>query len=332
MSRRQFIALVGGAAAALVCRPEPIRAQQTMDRPLIGVLNPLSRTAVRRNIEALRLGLRDAGYIEGENVVLEWRFAEGVLERMQPLANEIVALNPDLIIAGSPSAIIAVHQATRTIPIVMSATNRDPIALGLAASLSRPGGNVTGFWLEGEEALTGKRLALLKDAVRGVSRIAVILNPDDPADAAALQILPEAARALGITSRIIAVRRVAEFEAAFATAVREGFHGLSVSHSPLFNSHRDKAVALATGTRLPAIYGFREFVLAGGMMSYAANLPEIYRQAAGVVDKILKGAKPADIPIERPTRFDLVVNLKSAKAMGLTISDAFLLLADEVIE
>jgi putative ABC transport system substrate-binding protein len=299
---------------------------------MIGILNPLSRAAVRRNIEAFRLGMRDAGYVDGQNVTIEWRFAEGRLDNMQPLADELVALRPDVIVAGSASTILALQRATRAIPIVMSATTRDPVELGLAAGLSRPDGNVTGFWLEGEEALTGKRLALLKDAFPGVSRIAILLNPADPADVTIPPILPTAASALGLETHVLEVRSAGDLDAAFVQAVRLGVHGLSIAHSPLFNTHREKVVALATRTRMPAIYGFREFALAGGLISYAANLPEIYRQAAGVVDKILKGAKPAEMPIERPTRFDLVVNLGAAKAMGLKVSDSFLLLADEVIE
>jgi putative ABC transport system substrate-binding protein len=325
MRRRQFLGLIGGAAAW----PLSTRAQQ--GQPLIGVLNPLSRAAVPRHIEALRSGLRAAGYVEGQNIRLEWRFAEGSLARMRPLADELVALDPNLIIVGSAAAILTVSQATRTVPIVMSATTRDPVSLGVAQSLARPGGNVTGFWLEGEEALTGKRLELLKDAV-GISRVAVILNPDDPADANGFKLVPTASKLLGLDTRVIEVRNPSEFEGAFATAVREGYQGLSVSHSPLFNNSRNQIVAIAGRIGLPAIYGFREFALAGGLISYAADLPDVYRQAAAVADKILKGANPSEIPIERPTKFELVVNLKTAKAAGFKISESFLIRADEVIE
>jgi len=327
--RRRDIIRFGVAAAATFVGVPRAHAQQRV--PLIGVLNPLSPAAVSRHIEALRAGLRAAGYVEGQNIRLEWRFAEGSLARMRPLADELVALNPDVIIVGSSAAILPVSQATRTIPIVMSATTRDPVTLGLAQNLARPGGNVTGFWLEGEEALTGKRLELLRDAF-GISRIAVILNPDDPADANGLKLVPAASKLLGLQTRVIEVRRTGEFEGAFATAVREGYQGLSVSHSPLFNNSRNQVVVIASRIGLPAIYGFREFALAGGLISYAADLPNVYRQAATVADKILKGVNPSEIPIERPAKFELVVNLKTAKAAGFKISESFLLRADELIE
>ncbi len=200
------------------------------------------------------------------------------------------------------------------------------------ASLARPGGNVTGFWAEGDEALIGKQLDLLKHAVPGIARVGVMVNPDDTADAQSLKALPAAARALGLTVRILDVRAAAEFEPALAAAVREGLQGLHVSQSPLFYANRTQVTAIAARAGLPAIYGFREFAMAGGLISYAASLPDIWRRIAGVVDKILKGANPGDLPIERPTQFELVVNLKTAKSMGLTIPEPFLLLADEVIE
>jgi putative tryptophan/tyrosine transport system substrate-binding protein len=325
MRRREFITLVGAAAWPLAAR-----AQQPTGQPLVGLLSPLSATAAGRNIAAFRQGMRDLGYMEGRNVAFALRFAEGDVTRLPALAHELVNLNPAVIVVGSPAAVREVHNATRTIPIVMN-TSYDPMALGVAVSMARPGGNVTGFW-SGDEALIGKRLELLKHASPGISRVGVMVNPADAGDAKPLDALPAAARALGLTVRILEVRTAAEFEPAFAAAAREGLEGLHVSQVPLFNSRRAEVTALAARARLPAIYSFREFAVAGGLISYAASLPDIYRRFASPVDKILKGATPADLPIERATRFELVVNLKTAKAMGLTIPEPFLLLADELIE
>jgi putative tryptophan/tyrosine transport system substrate-binding protein len=327
MRRREFIALLGGAAAAW---PLAARAQQPAGQPLVGLLSPLSATAAGRNIAAFRQGMRDLGYLEGRNVAFALRFAEGDVTRLPALAHELVNLNPAVIVVGSPAAVREMHNATRTIPIVMN-TSYDPMALGVAVSMARPGGNVTGFW-SGDEALIGKRLELLRHASPGISRVGVMVNPDDAGDAMPLAALPAAARALGLTVRVLEVRTAAEFEPAFAAAAREGLEGLHVSQVPLFNSRRAEVTALAARARLPAIYSFREFAVAGGLISPAASLPNIYRRFASQVDKILKGATPGDLPIERATRFELVVNLKTAKAMGLTIPEPFLLLADELIE
>ncbi len=317
MRRREFITLLGGAAAAW---PVAAWAQQSTGQPLVGLLSPLSAAAWVHILGAFRRGMRDLGYVEGANVVFTFRFADGQVAKLPALANELVALKPAVIAVGSPAAVLETHKATRTIPIVM------------VTSQARPGGNVTGFWAEGDEALIGKQLDLLKHAVPGIARVGVMVNPDDTADAQSLKALPAAARALGLTVRILDVRAAAEFEPALAAAVREGLQGLHVSQSPLFYANRTQVTAIAARAGLPAIYGFREFAMAGGLISYAASLPDIWRRIAGVVDKILKGANPGDLPIERPTQFELVVNLKTAKSMGLTIPEPFLLLADEVIE
>jgi putative ABC transport system substrate-binding protein len=276
--------------------------------------------------------MRDLGYVEGANVAFAFRFADGQVAKLSTLANELVALRPAVIVAGSLAAVLETHKATRTIPILMIMARADPTVVGLAASMARPGGNVTGFWLEGDEALVGKRLDLLKLAVPGISRVGVMVNPDDASDANPIKALPAAARALGLAVRVLDVRSAAEVEPSFAAAVREGLQGLHVSQSPLFLVNRAQVTAMAARAGLPAVYGFREFAVAGGLISYAASLPEMYRRLAGLVDKILKGASPGDLPIERPTTFELVVNLKTAKAMGLIIPEPFLLLADEVIE
>ena len=328
MKRRQFISLLGGAAAAW---PLAARAQQPTGQPLVGLLSPLSAAAWVHILAAFRRGMRDLGYVEGANVAFAIRYADGQVARLPALANELVALKPAVIAVGSPAAVLETHKATRTIPIV-GVTSDDPTAVGLAASLARPGGNVTGFWAEGDEALIGKQLDLLKHAVPGISRVGIMINPDDAADARSLKALPAAARALGLAVRVLDVRAAAEFEPAFAAAVRGELQGLHVSQSPLFYANRTQVTAIAARAGLPAVYGFREFAAAGGLISYAANLPDIWRRIAGLVDKILTGASPGDLPIERPTQFDLVVNLKTAKSMGLTIPEPFLLLADEVIE
>jgi putative tryptophan/tyrosine transport system substrate-binding protein len=327
--RREFITLIGGAAAAW---PLAARAQQAPGRLLIGVLSPATPAAATRNIEALRAGLRDLGYVEDRNVTLVLRFGEGVPARLPELAAELVALKPDVILAGSVGSILAARNATRAIPLIMTVISGDPVALGLVSSIARPGGNITGIWMFGDDSLVGKRLEFLKHVVPGLARIGVIINPGDSADAIVLERLPATARALGIDFVVFEARTPAEFGTVFAASARDGMQALFVSQSPLFFSNRAQATAMAARVRLPAIYGFREFAEAGGLMSYGANLPNVYRQSARLMDKIFKGVSPADLPVEVPTRFELIVNLKAAKAIGLTISDSFLSLADEVIE
>ena len=327
MKRREFITLVGSAAAAW---PLVARAQQAPVRPIIGVLSPISTAAAARNTEALRTGLRDLGYSEGRNITLEQRYADGAIERLPDLAAELVALKPAVIVAGSPAAALAVRNATRTIPIVMN-SSPDPVRLGLASSIARPGGNVTGFWW-GDETLVGKRLGLLKEAVPGTIRAALMVHADDPASADELKQVPIVSNALDLTLRVLEVREPSEFEAAFAIAVREKMQGLCVSTSPLFVSHRTELAALAARARLPAVYAFRDFAAAGGLMSYGASLSDLYRRKAALIDKILKGASPADLPIERPITFELLINLKTARALGLNIPPALLARVDEVIE
>ena len=328
MKRRTFITLLGGAAAW----PLAAHAQQlSPDRPIVGVLAPQSQAASARNIEAFRKGLRDLGYVEGRNITLEIRYGDGLPERLPQLAAELVALKPAVIRAGSTAGLVAVHNATQTIPLV-GATLEDPIALGLVKSIRRPGTNVTGTWIAGDDALVGKRLGLLKDVVPGVSRVAAMVNPGDSSDAPLLRLLPATARALGLELLVIEAREASELPVAFDNVTRDGVQALFISSGPLFSSHRKEIVATAARVRLPAIYGWREFPEAGGLVSYGPSLPDLYRQSATMIDKILKGTSPADLPVEVPTRFELVVNLKTAKALGLKVSESFLLLADEVIE
>jgi putative tryptophan/tyrosine transport system substrate-binding protein len=327
MRRREFITLLGGLA---VTCPLAARAQQLASRPLIGVLVPISQGAAARNVAEFRAALSDLGYIEGRTVALEIRYGDGVPERLPQLAAELVALKPSMILAGSQSGAVAVHEATRTIPLVVI-TADDPVGTGLVDSISRPGGNITGTWTAGDDALVGKRLEFLADAVPGLARLGILLNPDDPADAINYKRVPPAARALGLTFQIVEVRG-ADFEAAFAQAARAGMQALFISEGPTFNSRATEIAAIAVRTGLPAVYGFRAFVAAGGLMSYGVNLPSIFRRSAQLADKILKGTSPADLPIEIPVRWELVINLKAAAALGIAMPTSLLIRADEVIE
>ena len=328
MRRRELITLIGGAAAAW---PLAARAQQPSGRPSVGLLSPLSEITATRNIEGFRAGLRELGYVEGRNITLALRFADGMSDHLPALAAELVALNPDVMIAAPEPSLAAVRGVTRTIPVI-TIWLQDPVLSGAADTIARPGGHVTGTWIAGDDALVGKRLELLKEAVPVVTRVSVFANFAEVTDTVVTDRLAIPARALGLTVNVIDVRDAAGIEAAFAAAAREGAQALFVGQSPLFNTHRVEITARAQRARLPAIYGFREFAIAGGMMSYGPSLPAVYRRFATLVDKILKGESPANLPIEVPTRFELVINLKAAKAIDLTISEPFLVRADEVIE
>jgi len=328
VKRREFITLLGGAAAAW---PIPAGAQQQQPvRPLIGFLSPLSAASAARNVAAFRSGLRDLGYLEGHNATLALRYGDGAPEHMAPLAQELVALKPDVLMVGSRSGVLAAQAATRTIPIVAT-TADDPVALGLTQSIARPSGNITGVWFD-YNALVGKRLEFLKLAVPALARLGVIVNPDDPSDALAIPRLPTASRALGVTLEQFDLRDVTNLDVVAAAIGRARVQALFVSDGPTLNSARAEIAAMVARLRLPAMYGFREFADAGGLMSYGYNLPDAYRQMARLVVRILKGDRPGDLPFELPARYELIVNLKTAKAIGLTIPDSFVLLADEVIE
>jgi putative ABC transport system substrate-binding protein len=326
MKRREFFTLLGAATAW------PAAAHsQPVAMPVIGVLSPLSAAAAVRNIAALRQGLRELGYVEAQNIAIAYRFAEGITERFTKLAAELVALNPAVIAVGSTAGIIAAHSVTGAIPLIMIGAAEDPVAIGLAESFARPGGNVTGFLLTADAAIVGKKLGLLRDAAPGISRVGVILT-DSPSDVAELKMLPVIAGQLGLQYRVFEVRTPDQLEGVFAATARDGLHALYISWAPVLNAHRAQVTALVAKSRLPAIYGFRDFVQAGGLMSYGPDLPDLYRRSAGYIDKILKGGKPGELPLQLAERYELVINLKAAKALGLTISESFLLLADEVIE
>jgi putative ABC transport system substrate-binding protein len=315
----------------VIAWPRSARAQQAPMRPLVGLLSPLSQPRAMRNVEAFRSGLHDLGYIEGRNVALELRFAEGLASRLPQLAAELVALKPDVILVGSTAGILAAQRATQTIPLVMI-TGENPVARGLVKSIARPSTNVTGTWLAGDEGLIGKRLGLLKEVVPGLARCGAIVNPDDPGAAIVLKLLPPAARALDLELHVIEVRAASELNDAFAKAAHDGIQALFITGGLLLDTHPSEVAAIAARVGLPTIHPWRESAEAGGLMSYGPSLPNVYRSSARIVTKILKGGSPAHLPVEIPRRFELVVNLKTAKALGLTISESFLLLADEVIE
>ena len=332
MKRREFISLLGGAAVPSLLWPLAARAQQSGPMPLIGVLSPVSAAIAVRNVAAFRQALRDLGYVEGRNIAIEYRFAEGMTERLPGLAAELVGLNPSVIVVGSMSGIVSASKVTRTVPLIMIGGTEDPVRLGLAESFARPGGNVTGFSLTADQDILGKKFQLLRDAAPGISRVDVIANPDSAGDAAELRMVPSVAERVGLGYRLFEVRTEGELDAALAAVTSDDLQALYVSWNPVLNIHRARIVAMASNRRLPAIYGFREFVQSGGLMSYGPDLPDQYRRTATYVDKILKGARPGELPLQLAEKYELVINLKTAKALGLTISESFLLLADEVIE
>jgi len=330
MNRRELIGGLCGAAALPLAWPLAARAQPQPVRPLIGFLSPLSAASAARNVAAFRAGLRDLGYLEGHNATLALRFGDGAPERMAPLAQELVALMPDVLMAGARSGALAAQAATPTIPIVII-TNDDPVALGVAQSIARPGGNITGTWFD-YDALVSKRLEFLKLAVPALTRVGVILNPDDPSDALMIPRLPAATGALGVAVEQFEVRDAAKLDTVAGAIARADVGALFIGDGPTLMSGRAEITAMVARLRLPAMYGFREFADAGGLMSYGYSLPDAYRQSARLVVRILKGDRPGDLPFELPARYELIVNLKAAKAIGLTLSDSFVLLADEVIE
>jgi putative tryptophan/tyrosine transport system substrate-binding protein len=308
----------------------PAEAQQPKKVPRIGAFVPASASAAPQLIEALRQGLREHGYVEEQNITLEPRYAEGKIERLAGFAAELVRLKADVIVVGSTPGIIAVKNTTGAIPIVMVTTG-DPVAGGLVASLARPGGNITGLTALGQE-LSGKRLELLKEAVPKVSRLAVLSNPTNPDSGMSLKGMELAARALGVQFRVQEVHDPAELDKAFQATTREGAKALMVLPDAMFVSQRERIVTLSAKSRLPAMYPHEEFVDAGGLMFYGASLADMWRRAATYVDKILKGAKPADLPVEQPKKFALIINLKAAKQIGLTIPPNVLVRADRVIK
>jgi putative tryptophan/tyrosine transport system substrate-binding protein len=331
--RRAFISLLGGAAIAW---PLAARAQQATKVPRIGTLSPgrseLSDPTLNM-LNAFLQGLHELGYTEGQNVAIERQYADGSSDRLRELAAELVRRKPDMIVAFSTTAARPAKQATDTIPIV-AVGMADPVADELVASLARPGGNVTGTTFLGPE-LVAKRLQLLREVVPGLSRVAALWHPHAYSERTMAGVLNEievAARTLGLQLQLVPAVGPDDLVSAFDAMAREHADALIVMPSPMLFSEYGRIVSIAANSRLPAMGAAREFVDLGGLMSYGVNLPDLARQTATYVDKILKGAKPAELPVEQPIKFELVINLKTARALGLTITRDFLLIADEVIE
>ena len=317
-------------SAMLLALCFPAEALQPAKIPRIGFLSVTSLSIISARIEALRQGLRELGYVEGKNIVIEWRSAEGKLDRVPALAAELVRLKVDVIVTGGASDTRAAKEATNTIPVVM-AQDSDPVESGFVASLARPGGNITGLSTLAPE-VSGKRLELLKEIVPKVSRVAVLGTSTRPGNAQSLKEVELAAGAFKVQVQYLDVLDVKDIETAFRAATNERAEAVLVLQSPVTFSQRPQIVDLAVKSRLPAIYPQTEYTEAGGLMYYGANTPDLFRRAATYVDKILKGAKPADIPVEQPTKFEFVINLKAAKQIGLTIPPNVLVRADKVIK
>ena len=325
MNRRTFI---GTLAGGLVAVPFAADAQLAAQVPRIGVLESNSSS---KSLVLFKQGLQERSYVEGKSIVFEYRWANGKVAEFPRLAAELVRLKVDVIFAGTTPAALAARDATITIPIVF-ATVADPIGVKLVSSLPRPGGNVTGLTTNNIE-VAGKRLEILKEMLGGkVSRLAMLFNPADASNVLALQTIEDSARKLKVTLRPFPAKGPEDFAGAFSAMASERIDAVLVAAGVLTLAHARDIAELATGARLPAMYGAREFVEAGGLVSYSASFADNYRRAATYVDKILKGAKPADLPVEQATKFEFVINLKTAKALGLTIPQSLLLRADEVIQ
>jgi putative tryptophan/tyrosine transport system substrate-binding protein len=327
MKRRQFITLLGGAAAAW---PLAARAQQAAT-PVIGFLHPTSTDAFPDRLRGFRQGLKDTGYVEGENVMILYRFAENQIDRLSAMAGDLVTGRVAVITAANSPPALAAKAATTTIPIVFI-TPEDPVRLGLVTSLAKPGGNVTGINLLSGE-LAAKRLELLRELVPRAARVAVLVNPANPSTTeTTLKDVEAAARSMGLQIQVLKASTSHEIDAAFATLARERCDTLFVGGDPFFTSRRVQLAVLAAHYSIPSTSGTREIAEAGGLMSYGANIPNGWREAGAYVGRILKGAKPADLPVVQSTKFELVINAQTAKTLGLAMSPSLLAIADEVIE
>ena len=329
MDRRAFIAVVGGS---ILAAPLTSAAQQAEQVPRVGYISPGSSSDPfrLRRYEAFRQGLLELGYVEGRNIALEPRWAKGEYDRYPALAADLVRLKAHVIVTVGGAATKAAQQVTTTTPIVMSVVI-DPLGSGLVASLARPGGNITGLTIMASDVV-GKQLELLKQTVPGVARVALLWNPDNPGGAPQLREAEAAARILGVRLQAVEARNPQEIDRAFSAMTRERAGALIVLPDAIFGNQQKQIANLAVKSRLPSIYGIREYGEAGGLIVYSANNLDLERRAAIFVDRILKGAKPADLPVEQPTKFELVINLKTAKALGLTIPQSILIRADEIIQ
>jgi putative tryptophan/tyrosine transport system substrate-binding protein len=326
VDRRTF---VRASVLSLLAGPRVAEAQPAGKVYRLGYLTPV--TVNPSVLEAFRQGLRDLGWVEGQNIVIEYRSAEGRYDRLPDIAAELVRLKVDVIVAAPTPAALAARKATGTVPIV-GVSLTEPVGIGLITSLARPGGNVTGVSYSVGTDIFGKDLALLKEVVPRVRRVAVLSNPDSPAQPLTVSNIKGAARPLGLRLLLLEARAPGDFDGAFSAMAREHVGALLVVTDPIFVPHRARLVTLAAKNRLPSISTQRADVEAGGLISYGPNFADMYRRAATYVDKILKGAKPADLPVEQPTKFELVINLKTAKALGLTVPPSVLLRADTIID
>jgi putative ABC transport system substrate-binding protein len=327
MRRRDFMVMLAGATAAW---PLVVRAQQA-SRPMIGFLSSGSEASWQHFVVAFREGLRETGHADGQNVTIESRWADGQYGRLPAMAADLVARRAAVLVStGGAATIMAAKEATSTIPIVFT-LGTDPVRLGIVSSLNRPGGNITGAFLFTSEIDT-KRLGLLRDTVPTATLIAALINPDNPPAQNQARGIENAARAVGRQVHVLRARALPEVEAAFASVTQLRAGGLLVAADPFFNTHREQIVAMAARHAVPAIYEQREFVAAGGLMSYGSNFADSYRQAGIYVGRILKGEKPGDLPVVQSTKFEFVLNLKTAKALDLTVPSGVLAQADEVIE
>jgi len=327
LKRREFITFLGGAATAW---PPAARAQQAA-KPLIGFLHPTSPDDFPERLRAFRQGLKDTGYVEGENLMTTYRFAENHIERLPEMARELVSSGVAVIVAANSPPALAAKAATTMIPIVFI-TPEDPVRLGLVTSLAKPGGNLTGINLLSGE-LAGKRLELLRELVSGAVRVAVLFNQANPSSMeTTFKDVDAAARAMGLQIQVLKASSSHEIDVAFATLEREPSNILFVSGDPFFTSRRVQLAVLAAHHSVPATYGTREIVESGGLMSYGANIPDGWRQAGAYVGRILKGEKPADLPVVQSTRFELVINAQTARTLRLAVPSSLLAIADDVIE
>jgi putative ABC transport system substrate-binding protein len=328
MDRRRFI---GALAAGLVATPLATRAQDPARAWRIGFFEAGAPAANQHFLDAFKRGLRERGYIESQNFVVVERWGDGQVDRFPVLLNELVQEKVDIIVAASTAGAVAAKAVIKKLPVVFVGA-QDPVGVGIVSSLGRPGANLTGFSQAEEEGLVGKRLELFREAVPPVDRLGLIWNPTAPGVDLRLKEARKAGTRFGVTLRTFEVRDAKELDGVFATMTRERLMRLMVLADPLTVRNRAQIVELAAKNRIPAIYPFLEFTRVGGLMAYGPSIPELFRRAAGYVEKILKGAKPADLPVELPTKFDLVINLRTAKALGLVIPRTVLARADEVIQ
>jgi putative tryptophan/tyrosine transport system substrate-binding protein len=321
--RPLMILILGFLVVTLAAHAQPVG-----NVARLGYISGADPQLAASSLEAFRQGLRALGWIEGQNLRIEYRWAHGEFESFPQFAADLVHLKVDVIVASGPAALRALQQATSSIPIVSAVVLEDPVREGLVTSLAHPGGNLTGLASQYEEIVT-KQIELLAEAVPKLSRVVILHHRRR--DTATSTAAAAAVEKLALTARVLEVSEVGDFEGAFRTARDDGAQALLVLPSPIFNAHRRVLIELATRYRLPAVYEFKEYVQDGGLISYGPSIPDMYRRAASYVDRILKGAKPGDLPIERPAKFELVINLKTAKDLGLTMPPALLMLADEVI-